>query len=183
MILKELPPIILENVPSSLPKKPQVNNNLINIPKARSKFNTPPTTPRQTTPRQFTNHNNDFEVTHQWNGNNNINNHRRNNSVDSRSDNGQHRRNNSYDSRSDHGQHRRQPSQQNNNYNNNNNNNNNNNSNNGFVKRSGSVRNVNNYNNNNGMLTIMVTTMGINLKEDRPIITTTTTMAKEIRNF
>lgn len=150
LILKELPPIILENVPSSLPKKPQVNNNLINIPKARSKFNTPPTTPRQTTPRQFTNHNNDFEVTHQWNGNNNINNHRRNNSVDSRSDNGQHRRNNSYDSRSDHGQHRRQPSQQNNNYNNNNNNNNNNNSNNGFVKRSGSVRNVNNYNNNNG---------------------------------
>ena len=68
LILKELPPIILENVPSSLPKKPQVNNNLINIPKARSKFNTPPTTPRQTTPRQFTNHNNDFEVTHQWNG-------------------------------------------------------------------------------------------------------------------
>lgn len=135
MILKDLPSGIPENsVPSSLPKKPQVNNNIINIPKNRSKFNTPPTTPRQ-----FSNQSTDFEVTHQWNGNNN----QHNNSGHYNNNN--HRRTTSYDARSDNGGNRRQHSQGSN-YNNNNNNNNNNN---GFVRRSGSVRNGSNNNNNN----------------------------------
>ncbi|RCK64874.1 SWI5-dependent HO expression protein 3 [Candida viswanathii] len=132
LILKDLPSGIPENnVPSSLPKKPQVNNNIINIPKNRSKFNTPPTTPRQ-----FSNQSNDFEVTHQWSNNNN-NQHNNNNN---------HRRTTSYDSRSDNGGHRRQYSQQGNNFSNNNNNNN---TNNGFVRRSGSVRNGSNNSNQN----------------------------------
>ncbi|KAK6888504.1 SWI5-dependent HO expression protein 3 [Candida tropicalis] len=135
MILKDSPSGIPENsVPSSLPKKPQVNNNIINIPKNRSKFNTPPTTPRQ-----FSNQSTDFEVTHQWNGNNN----QHNNSGHYSNNN--HRRTTSYDARSDNGGNRRQHSQGSN-YNNNNNNNNNNN---GFVRRSGSVRNGSNNNNNN----------------------------------
>lgn len=137
LILKDHPTGIPENsVPSSLPKKPQVNNNIINLPKSRSKFNTPPATVRQ-----WSNQSNEFEVTHQWTGNNNNNNNSNNNFSNNSGHYNNHGRTTSYDARSDNGGNRRQYSQGGN-YTNNNNNN-------GFVRRSGSIRNGSNNNNQN----------------------------------